>query len=294
MIWLLGCNGMLGRELSALLKKNNIAYIGSGREIDITDIEAILEFVKNKSLKWIINCAAYTAVDRAEDDVFACVKINTDGAAHIAEAASQCGAKIIHISTDYVFNGNNKKPYSETDETNPLGIYGRSKRDGEEKIISICNDSYIIRTSWLYGKYGKNFVSTMLKLMQEKESIKVVNDQHGSPTWTFDLANTIIHIIQHNGTAPFGIYNYTNEGETTWYDFAQSIYKNACSTGLLKNGCIINSCTTDEYPAKAHRPAYSYLNKNKIKQTFGITIPNWEDSLKNYLNELSKELSKNN
>jgi len=288
MIWLIGNKGMLGTELSLLLEKENLSYTGTDKEVDITDINAIREFVKkNDLIKWIINCAAYTAVDKAEDDAQICNLINAQGAGNIAAAAKETGAVIIHISTDYVFNGRGNKPYKEEDETDPIGVYGMSKRDGEIKILNANERSYIIRTAWLYGEHGNNFVRTMLRLMNEKESISVVNDQKGSPTNANDLAQTIIEFIKQSGsgkTIPCGIYNYTNEGEITWYDFAREIYKQAKAAGILTKDCDVKPCTSADFPAKVTRPAYSVLNKAKIKNALGINIPVWNDSLKKVIN----------
>jgi dTDP-4-dehydrorhamnose reductase len=294
MIWLTGNKGMLGTEISRLLEKNNIIFIGTDSEIDITDIEALKIFANNKKIEWIINCAAYTAVDKAEDDIDTCRSLNTQGAANIAECAKIIGARLIHISTDYVFDGRgiiergNIRPYREDDESAPTGVYGLTKRDGEIAVIKNNPDSYIIRTAWLYGKYGNNFVHTMLKLMNERDEIKVVNDQRGSPTWTFDLATVIINIIQTADTGkniPFGIYHYTNEGDITWFDFAKEIYRQGFEQGCITNDCKVKQCTSAEFTAKVKRPAYSVLDKNKIKSALGITIPPWNTSLKEFIKQ---------
>ena len=295
MIWLIGNKGMLGTEVSLLMEELHIPFIGTDRDVSITDINALREFTNHYSLlnnpvKWIINCAAYTAVDKAEDDKETCHLINIEGSRNIAAAAKEIGAAIIHISTDYVFNGRGEKPYTEEDETDPIGIYGLSKRYGEIKILEENENSYIIRTAWLYGKHGNNFVYTMLRLMKEKQKISVVNDQRGSPTWTKNLAQTIIEIIKQSGEGkviPYGIYNYTNEGEITWYEFAGEIYKQAQLAGLLSNTCEVKPCTSAEFPAKVTRPAYSVLDKTKIKNILGISIPVWNESLQNIFCELS-------
>jgi len=293
MIWLIGCKGMLGTELSLLLEKNNLPFIGTDCEVDITDLSALNNFTKNKSINWIINCAAYTAVDKAEDDIDNCRRINTLGAANISVCSRTIGAYLIHISTDYVFDGkgiiagNNFRPYREDDTTNPTGVYGLTKRDGELAVLENNPDSYIIRTSWLYGIYGNNFVKTMLRLMNDRKEIKVVDDQYGSPTWAYDLSFLITILINNyvllNKNVLFGIYHFSNEGTITWFDFSKEIYKQGKLLLLINNDCNILPCSSNEYPSKVTRPAYSVLDKCKIKDSLNITIPLWQDSLNNYL-----------
>jgi len=291
MIWLIGNKGMLGTELSLLLKKSGYPFIGTDREVDITTTVALSDFIhtqqnKKQPIDWIINCAAYTAVDKAEDDIDLCRKLNTTGAGNIASCAKSVDAKLIHISTDYVFNGQGNKPYTEEDTTDPIGIYGLTKRDGEIKVLEENKNTYIIRTAWLYGRYGNNFVHTMLKLMKERDTVKVVNDQRGSPTWAFDLAEAIITFIKTKEACknvPYGIYHFTNEGEISWFDFAREIYVQGRALGILTKDCDVMPCTSSEFPAKVKRPAYSVLNKNKIKTALEINIPTWEKSLKEFL-----------
>jgi dTDP-4-dehydrorhamnose reductase len=299
MIWLIGNKGMLGTELSHVLTERKIFFIGTDREVDITELDALKSFTCSENIDWIINCAAYTAVDKAEDDSKTAWQLNTTGAANIAKCAAFIGAKLIHISTDYVFNGKGTVPYKEDDETDPIGVYGLTKRDGELVVMQNNAASYIIRTAWLYGRYGKNFVETMLHLMNERDEVKVVNDQHGSPTWARDLTGTIISVINQNTPlpsgerpgagrtipVPYGIYHYTNEGEITWFDFASEIYRKGQELGLITKGCTVTPCTSAEFPAKVTRPAYSVLDKSKIKTTLGITIPDWKESLRKYLSE---------
>jgi dTDP-4-dehydrorhamnose reductase len=282
-LWLIGNKGMLGKELSLLLEQQHIPFIETDREVDITDSTALLGFASSRPVNCIINCAAYTAVDKAEDDEAACRLINTTGAANIAITAKSMGARLIHISTDYVFDGTGSRPYTEEDATCPIGVYGRSKRDGEIAVIENNPNSYILRTAWLYGKHGNNFVHTMLRLMQDREEIKVVNDQYGSPTWAYDLAQMIITLMINRGkNIPFGIYHYTGEGSCNWFEFAQEINTEGKNKNLLNKACAIKPCTSAEYPAKVKRPAYSVLDKSKIKN-MGIAIPDWKTSLKNYL-----------
>jgi len=293
MIWLIGNKGMLGTELSLLMEKSGYSFVGTDREVDITNPTALEDFVKTpqnrkQPIEWIINCAAYTAVDKAEDDVDVCKKLNTIGAGNIASCVKSINAKLIHISTDYVFNGQGNKPHTEEDATDPIGIYGLTKRDGEIAVQENNPSSYIIRTAWLYGKHGNNFVHTMLRLMNERNEVKVVNDQRGSPTWAFDLAKTILTLIKTTDsgkTIPFGIYHYTNEGIITWFDFAKEIYKLGREQGRITKECEVKPCTSAEYPAKVKRPAYSVLDKSKIKTALGIEIPAWDKSLKEFLTE---------
>jgi len=283
-IWLIGCKGMLGTELSLLLEKNNIPFTGTDRELDITDLAALETFIENTAaFDCIINCAAYTAVDKAEDDIESCRRLNTLGPANIALCAKKSGSRLIHISTDYVFNGLGTRPYREDDPTDPTGVYGLTKRDGETAALESNSLTYIIRTAWLYGKYGNNFVQTMLKLINERDEIKVVNDQHGTPTWAYDLACVIVEFIKAEKNIPYGIYHYTNDRETTWFDFAGEIYRLGRESGLIAKDCIVKPCTSAEYPARVKRPAYSVLDKTKIKTAAGVSIPAWEKSLQEYL-----------
>jgi dTDP-4-dehydrorhamnose reductase len=292
-IWLIGCKGMLGTELSLLLEKSGLPLIGTDREIDITDAAALEQFVKKQPIDWIINCAAYTAVDKAEDDAENCRRLNTLGAENIAACAKNIGARLIHISTDYVFDGKGimegtdiPRPYREDDTTNPIGVYGLTKRDGELAVLDKNPCSYIIRTAWLYGRHGNNFVHTMLRLMNERDEVKVVDDQRGSPTWAFDLASavlTLIKAVDSGKNIPFGIYHYTDEGNITWFDFAKEIFRQGREQGRITQDCAVKPCTSTEFPAKVKRPAFSVLDKSKIKTALGIEVPGWEKSLAEFL-----------
>ncbi|WP_283686135.1 dTDP-4-dehydrorhamnose reductase [Dysgonomonas sp. Marseille-Q5470] len=281
-----GSNGQLGNEIrriSANHENNFRFFFTDVAELDITDLKAVDSFIKENNIKYIINCAAYTAVDKAEDDVDLCYKINRDAVANLGLAATNNNAKVIHISTDYVYDGTANKPYVETDTVNPQSVYGKSKQEGEAELLKACADSIIIRTAWLYSIFGNNFVKTMIKLGKEHETLNVVADQRGTPTYGTDLAKTIVKILdfsEANGFKP-GIYHYSNEGATTWYDFTLAIHKEA---GI--NTCKVNPITTEQYPVKATRPKYSVLDKTKIKSTFNLTIPKWEESLNNCIKEL--------
>jgi dTDP-4-dehydrorhamnose reductase len=295
MIWLIGNKGMLGTELSAALEQRGLAVVGTDRDVDITDPGALAAFAEAQAepFTWIINCAAYTAVDKAEDDAEFCRALNAEGPAHIAAAASRIGVKLLHISTDYVFNGagiagpgGETRPYREDDPTDPIGVYGLTKRDGERAVLEGNEASYIIRTAWLYGKHGNNFVATMLRLMAEREELRVVDDQRGSPTWAQDLSHTAADLIlaaDRGRKIPYGIYHYTNEGNITWYEFAREIYAQGRKRGMLTKDCAVLPCTSAEFPAKVTRPAFSVLEMTNIKTALGITIPQWDVSLGKYL-----------
>lgn len=281
-----GCNGQLGNEIrriSANHENNFRFFFTDVAELDITDLKTVDSFIKENNIKYIINCAAYTAVDKAEDDVDLCYKINRDAVANLGLAATNNNAKVIHISTDYVYDGTANKPYVETDTVNPQSVYGKSKQEGEAELLKACADSIIIRTAWLYSIFGNNFVKTMIKLGKERETLNVVADQKGTPTYGTDLAKTIVKILDFSEANGFkhGIYHYSNEGTTTWYDFTLAIHKEA---GI--NTCKVNPITTEQYPVKATRPKYSVLDKTKIKSTFNLTIPKWEESLNNCIKEL--------
>ncbi|MDR2951048.1 MAG: dTDP-4-dehydrorhamnose reductase [Dysgonomonas sp.] len=281
-----GANGQLGseiRRISANHENNFKFFFTDVAELDITDLQAIDRFIKENNIKYIINCAAYTAVDKAEDDVDLCYKINRDAAKNLGIAATNNNAKVIHVSTDYVYDGTANKPYVETDAVNPQSIYGKSKLDGENELTKACPESIIIRTAWLYSIYGNNFVKTMIKLGKERDTLNVIADQTGTPTNAADLAQAIIKILDFSEANKFipGIYHYSNEGITTWYDFTLAIHKDAGITS-----CKVNSITTDQYPTKATRPKYSVLEKAKIKSTFNLSIPKWEESLNICIKEL--------
>ena len=278
MVWVIGKNGMLAQDIIDAFNKNSIEYIATASDIDITNIDILNDFAKDKNIKTIINCSAYTKVDLAEDEKDICFKVNGEGVKNITEVASHIKADLIHFSTDYVFDGENTKPYTEEDKTNPINIYGKSKLEGEKHALSY-NKSIVIRVSWLYGINGNNFVKTMIKFMNSKESIKVVNDQFGSPTFTQDVSEVIFNLIDKKNF-DYGLYHYTNEGNISWYDFANSIYKIGKEYNVINNDCKINPCTTDEYPTKAKRPKYSVLYVEKIKKY--AKIYDYEYSLNNF------------
>lgn len=270
MLLVTGANGQLGTELKTLLPD---AIYADLPDLDITDEAAVSAFVREREIDAIINAAAYTAVDKAEDDPDTCYKVNVLGAMNLAKT----GAKIVHVSTDYVFDGKAFMPYAETDAANPESVYGQTKRDGERAVMDLSSACVIFRTAWLYSPYGNNFVKTMRRLGAERESINVVFDQIGTPTYAGDLARTIVDVLPQIRNGSREIYHYSNEGVASWYDFAREIMR---LSGLK---CRVEPITTDQYPTKAKRPFYSVLNKAKIKSTFGISIPHWQESLEKCL-----------
>ena len=277
-----GANGQLGNEMQRVAKTSSNHYIFTDvAQLDITDREAVLRAVKDNSIQVIVNCAAYTNVDKAEDDRETADLINNKAVENLAIAARENDATLIHISTDYVFKGDRCTPCREDWETDPLGVYGITKLAGEKSIERTGCRHIIIRTAWLYSPFGKNFVKTMQKLTAEKDSLKVVFDQVGTPTYAGDLADAIARIIEAGQLGKQGIYHFSNEGVCSWYDFAREICE------LSGNTCNIQPCHSDEFPSKVKRPHFSVLDKTKIKDTFGIEVPYWKDSLKKCIRELA-------
>lgn len=250
--------------------------------LDITKSWMLDEFVEKHEITHIVNCAAYTAVDKAEDDRICAAKINIDAVSNIANAALRHGIRVIHVSTDYVFDGRGFQPYTENMPALPNTVYGKTKFAGEQTLITLCRDSIVIRTAWLYSSFGNNFVKTMIKYGREKDDMDVVYDQIGTPTYAADLAHVIVEILFNSLWTP-GIYHFTNEGVTSWYDFAKTIHS------MMGIECNVHPVTSAEYKNKTPRPFYSVLNKNKIKRTFGIEIPYWQDSLKRCLDILKEQ-----
>lgn len=282
-ILITGCNGQLGNELQLLQQANNQhRWLNTDvAELDITNQLAVEQYVAENKVDGIINCAAYTAVDKAENDKQRCTAINTEAPAYLAHAIEKRGGWIIQVSTDYVFDGTAHTPYEETDTPCPDSVYGSTKLAGELAVQKFCKKSMVIRTSWLYSTYGNNFVKTMIRLGKEKEEIGVIYDQIGSPTYARDLAIIILTAVE-KGINP-GVYHFSNEGVTSWYDFTKAIHRIA---GI--KGCHVKPLRTSEYPTPAKRPAYSVLDKAKLKKTYDIEIPYWEDSLAECINSLEK------
>ncbi len=275
-ILITGCNGQLGNEMRNVLEEKfpgNTIYTDI-EQLDLTDAAAVKQFITVNDITHIVNCAAYTAVDRAEGEgAQLCTRINVDAVKNLGSAAYDAGAKVVHVSTDYVFDGTAHRPYKEADKVNPTSRYGSTKRKGEMVLLAHAPESVIVRTAWLYSPYGNNFVKTMMRLGREKSELNVVYDQIGTPTYARDLAEAIYAILRSRQWVP-GIYHFTNEGVTSWYDFTKAIHRIA---GI--EGCNVKPCPTEDYPTPATRPSYSVLDKSRIKKTFGITIPYWEDSL---------------
>lgn len=270
-----GAKGQLGLALQSIAAQYpdfNLLYTDR-EELDITDAAAVNEFFEKNTVQAVVNCAAYTAVDKAEQDEEAAFQLNFQAPLILAEAAAQHNSGFIHISTDYVFDGRSSRPYTETDDTSPQSIYGSSKLRGEATVLGVHPDAVILRTSWLYSRNGANFALRMQELMKEKESLNVVFDQTGTPTYAPDLAAAIFTILQQPATGNGGVYHYSNEGVASWYDFAVAI------KAITGSACAIKPVTSDKYPTAAQRPAYSVLNKEKIKSVFGLEIPYWRDSL---------------
>lgn len=273
-ILITGCNGQLGNEIQLLEKQHpqHTFFNTDVAELDITNPEAIGKFVEENHIDGIVNCAAYTAVDKAESDADLCRKLNADAPGYLAEAIERQGGWMIQISTDYVFDGTQHTPYREDAATCPNSVYGRTKLEGEQNVTSRCRRSMVIRTAWLYSTFGNNFVKTMLRLGREKDELGVIFDQIGTPTYARDLAVAIFAAIE-KGIVP-GIYHFSNEGVASWYDFTLAIHRLA---GI--ESCRVRPIHTTDYPTPATRPHYSVLDKSKIKSVYGIEIPHWETSL---------------
>lgn len=273
-----GANGQLGmefRELEAGFPAYNFLFV-SREEIPIDDKEAVEKFFRENTIHYCINCAAYTAVDKAETEKEIALSINAAAVGKLAALCKQYNAGFIHFSTDYVFNGEADQPYKETDSTDPVNFYGQTKLDGELEAIKNNPAASIIRTSWVYSRFGKNFVKTMLRLMNEKESIGVVADQRGCPTYAADLAGAVMEVIESGNIVP-GIYHYCNEGIISWHRFATAIKE------ISGSRCVIHPITTSDYPTPAKRPSFSALDTTKIRSQYGLSIPAWEISLQKCL-----------
>lgn len=280
-ILITGANGQLGNEMQALAKENlqHTCYFTDVQELDICDAQAVWTYIAEKRIELVVNCAAYTAVDKAEDNRESAYRLNVEAPKQLASAAQAHGAAMIHVSTDYVFDGTAHTPYTEECAPCPDSVYGTTKLEGEKEVMNCCEQAVVIRTAWLYSTFGTNFVKTMIRLGKERDSLGVVFDQIGTPTYANDLARAIYTII--NKGMVRGIYHFSNEGVCSWYDFTIAIHRLAGITS-----CEVRPLHTAEYPAKANRPAYSVLDKTKIKTTFGIEIPHWEKSLKRCIEKL--------
>lgn len=282
-----GANGQLGSELHHLTTRTPLPayhfHFATRNELDLSNLCKMEDFFEGKKFDAIINCAAYTAVDKAESESELADAINHRFVSMLSKIAKRDGSALINISTDYVFDGCNHRPYVESDPTDPQGVYGRTKRDGENAILAVApKNTVILRTSWVYSSFGNNFVKTMLRLGRERESLGVIFDQVGTPTYARDLAQTILDILPNIKNERPEIYHYSNEGVASWYDFAQAIFE------MAQVNCTVNPITTDQYPTPAVRPHYSLLNKTKIKNDFNLSIPYWRESLIECLKELGE------
>ena len=273
-ILITGCNGQLGNEMQLLQREMpDVKFFNTDvAELDITSQQAVEQFVGDNDIDGIVNCAAYTAVDKAESNEELCRKLNAEAPAYLAAAIDKRDGWLIQVSTDYVFDGTAHTPYTEDDDTCPIGVYGKTKLVGELNVLKLCRKAMVIRTAWLYSSFGNNFVKTMMRLGRERDTLGVVFDQVGTPTYAADLARMIMTAIS-KGIKP-GTYHFTNEGITSWYDFTVAIHRIA---GICN--CHVSPIHTSDYPTPATRPAYSVLDKSKIKQAYGVDIPHWEASL---------------
>jgi dTDP-4-dehydrorhamnose reductase len=280
-ILITGCNGQLGNEMQLLEAKfpQHNYFNTDVQELDICDQKAVEDYVLQHEIDGIVNCAAYTAVDKAEANKDFCAKLNTVAPSYLAAAVEKRGGWMVQISTDYVFDGTKHTPYVETDPTSPASVYGSTKLEGELEVMKCCKRVMVIRTAWLYSTFGNNFVKTMLRLGKEKQELGVIFDQIGTPTYARDLASVIMTSID-KGIVP-GVYHFSNEGVISWYDFTKAIHRIAGITT-----CHVKPLHTAEYPTPANRPAYSVLDKTKIKKTFGVEVPYWEESLEECVHRL--------
>ncbi|MEZ0482155.1 dTDP-4-dehydrorhamnose reductase [Planococcus sp. SSTMD024] len=277
-----GVTGQLGYDVVRRGKEKGLNMVGiSSKELDITNKPGVEKYIKNLNPDAVIHCAAYTAVDKAEDEREVCWKVNVEGTKYLAEAAKTVNAKFIYISTDYVFDGSGEEPFEETGYPNPIGTYGKTKLEGELRVKEALEEYFIVRISWVFGVNGNNFVKTMLKLAESREELNVVGDQYGSPTYTFDLADILLEMVLGE---KYGIYHASNEGYCNWADFAKEIFVQ--SNIEMK----VNAITTEEYPTKARRPLNSRMSKQRLEENGFNLLPPWQDAVKRYLYELKSEV----
>lgn len=281
-----GASGQLGQCFKKLAADENLDFFifPAEGEADILDTEALEKLFAAHQPAYAVNCAAYTAVDKAEDDPETALKVNKTGVENLARLCSKYDVTLIHVSTDFVFKGDVSSPLKETDVAKPISVYGQTKLDGEKVIPVLLDNYFIIRTGWLYSEFANNFVKTMLKLSADRDELKVIADQVGTPTYAIDLAGCIIHVIKSESTA-YGIYHYSNEGVASWYDFSKAIFE------LAGNSIKVIPIPTSEYKTRAVRPAYSVMDKTKVKQTFGLQIPYWRDSLVICIDRLKQQIN---
>ena len=286
-IWLVGAAGMLGRQLAGELAGRGFALFASDREVDIRDPQALREFARGKEIGWIVNCAAYTAVDRAEDEPEAALAVNASGVENLARVAAGMRARLVHFSTDYVFAGDQAEPYRENDPPRPLSRYGWSKWQGELRLAAGLESYFLFRISWLYGIHGPNFVKTMLAIFREKESARVVNDQFGSPTYAAVLAENIAGLIA-SGSERYGVYHYCDRGVITWFDFAAAVMDLGLAAGLVGKRIPLQAIPTSQFPARAPRPARAVLDSRKVVHDLGFRLHDWRRNLEEFFREMKK------
>lgn len=279
-LWIVGASGMLGQDIVRLAREAGHWVLATDRELDFTQAEILAGAWKTDSFDFCINCAAYTAVDKAESEEELALRINAVGPQNLAKLCAERGAGLIHISTDYVLQGQSPNPLQESDHPNPINAYGRTKLEGE-KAVAKCPRHWNVRTAWLYGLQGPNFVKTMLRLLRERGHIRVVDDQWGCPTWTEDLAIALLKIIEQNKSP--GIYHYAGSGPTTWCSFAREIGRLAAESGILKRDWSVEGISTADYPTPARRPSWSVLDTCKVTENFGVQVRPWQDSLASYM-----------
>ena len=279
-----GASGQLGRETVLALQAAGKDVVGVGRkELDFSRPDAVAEGIAAHQADWVINCAAYTHVDKAEEERQQALLVNRDSARAVAEGVASYGGRLLHVSTDFIFGGEQSHPYAEDDAANPLGVYGQSKWAGEQAVQAVMADAVILRTAWGYGVHGHNFVKTMLRLAAQRDELRVVDDQIGTPAWTADITRALLSLIEADAT---GVFNFTSEGVASWYDFASAIIANARDLGLPLKVKKISPIPTVDFPTPATRPAYSVLSKVKIRQTLDYPVPHWRDSLRTMMQGL--------
>jgi len=281
MIWLLGKSGMLGNHLCIELAYSGLEHVSTGREYDITKLDEIREFADDKKFNWIINCTGYTDVDKAESEPQKCFDINSIGAENLAKLAKEIDAKLIHFSSNYIFTGDSQIPYKETDLPSPISTYGSSKLEAELAVKDITDRHFIIRSSWMYGLSGSNFVINMIKMFTEKEELKIISDSIGSPTFAKNLAENIAHLIS-DGSEKYGTYHYSDQGETSWYKFAEKIAELAIEYKIIDKIPKIIPVLSKEFRTKAKRPEYAVLNTYKIRKELNFPIKPWEVNLRRF------------
>jgi len=286
-IWLVGSAGMLGRQLAGELAGRGFALFASDREVDVRDPRALRGFVRGKEIGWIVNCAAYTAVDRAEDDPESALAVNASGVENLARLAAGMRARLVHFSTDYVFAGDQAEPYREGDPPRPLSRYGWSKWQGELRLAATLDAYFLFRISWLYGVHGPNFVRTMLTVFREKECARVVNDQFGSPTYAGALAANIAGLVA-SGCERYGIYHYCDRGVISWFDFAAAVMDLALASGLVGKRIPLLAIPTSQFPTRALRPARAVLDTRKAVRDLGFRVRDWRENLGEFLQEMKK------